>query len=87
MGLEYYPSGSVVDGLSAALLERCQILKIKGVLCVSWPEFDASVVSLMKGLVQRDVLPGLDLNLSDEKCIEQGISSLSHEKHPQVAAT
>ncbi|KAI9075884.1 hypothetical protein K1719_042164 [Acacia pycnantha] len=45
-GLEYYPSGSVVDGLSAALLGRCQILKIRGVLCVSWPEFDAFVVSL-----------------------------------------
>ncbi|KAI9074601.1 hypothetical protein K1719_043442 [Acacia pycnantha] len=28
-GLEYYPSGSVVDGLSAALLGRCQILKIE----------------------------------------------------------
>ncbi|XP_054810386.1 uncharacterized protein LOC129311915 [Prosopis cineraria] len=63
-GLEYYPSGSVVDGLSAALLGRCQILNIRGVLCVSWPEFDASVVSLVKGLVQRDVLPGLDLSLS-----------------------
>ncbi|KAF7808971.1 Trigger factor [Senna tora] len=69
-GLEYYPSGSVVDGLSAALLGRCQILNIRGVLCVSWPEFDASVVSLIKGLLQKDVLPGLDLSSSDERSDE-----------------
>lgn len=69
-GLEHYSSGSVVDGLSAALLGRCQILNLRGVLCVSWPEFDASVVSLIKGLVQRDVLPGLNLSLTDEKSKE-----------------
>ncbi|KAI4314024.1 hypothetical protein L6164_026967 [Bauhinia variegata] len=66
-GLEYYPSGSVVDGLGAALLARSQMLNIRGSLCVSWPEFDASVVSLIKGLLQSDVLPGLELSLSGGK--------------------
>ncbi|KAJ7953995.1 Fatty acid desaturase (Delta-4 desaturase) [Quillaja saponaria] len=65
-GLEYYPSGSVVDGLGAALLGRCQMKNIKASLCVSWPEYGASVLSLIKGLLQKDVLPGLELNFSEE---------------------
>lgn len=61
-GLGYYPCGSVVDGLGAAFLGRCQVLNVRGVLCVSWPEFDVSVVNLVKGLVQNEVLPGFELN-------------------------
>ncbi|GAB2234204.1 hypothetical protein Droror1_Dr00003446 [Drosera rotundifolia] len=55
-GLDYFPSGSVIDGLAAALLARCQILNIKGTLCVCWPEFDNSVVLLLKSLLLKDVL-------------------------------
>ncbi|RDY01093.1 Peroxidase 11, partial [Mucuna pruriens] len=58
--LAYYPSGSVVDGLGAAILARCQALNIRASLCVSWPQFDASVVSLIKGLLQRGVLRGFE---------------------------
>ena len=68
--LEYYPSGSVVDGLGAAILGRCQMMNIRGSLCVTWPEFDASVVNLIKGFLQKDVLPGLELSLSDDKSDE-----------------
>ncbi|CAK8537408.1 unnamed protein product [Lathyrus sativus] len=50
--LEYYPSGSVVDGLGAAILGRCQILNLRASLCVSWPQFDPSVVLLLKDLVR-----------------------------------
>ncbi|WVZ13029.1 hypothetical protein V8G54_017559 [Vigna mungo] len=64
--LEYYPSGSVVDGLGAAILARCQVMSVRASLCVSWPQFDASVVSLIKGLLQRRVLQGFDFDLSDE---------------------
>ncbi|KAJ1412050.1 hypothetical protein SESBI_20689 [Sesbania bispinosa] len=31
--LEYYPSGSVADGLGAAILGRCQILNLRASLC------------------------------------------------------
>ncbi|CAL0315283.1 unnamed protein product [Lupinus luteus] len=67
-GLEYYPSGSVVDGLAAAVLARCQVLGIRAGLCVSWPQFDASVSSLLKGVLRNGALHGLDLDLifSDE---------------------
>ncbi|KAF3430994.1 hypothetical protein FNV43_RR25724 [Rhamnella rubrinervis] len=61
-GLEYFPTGSVVDGLGAALLGRCQMRNIKGSLCVTWPEFGCDVVSLVKSLLLDNVLPGLDLS-------------------------
>lgn len=61
-GLDYYPSGSVVDCLAAALLGRCQIKNIKGALCVSWPEYGSEVISLLKSLLHQNVLlqPGLE---------------------------
>ncbi|KAL0430046.1 UNVERIFIED_CONTAM: hypothetical protein Sradi_0630600 [Sesamum radiatum] len=59
-GLDYYPSGSVVDGLAAALLSRCQLKKIKGTLCVSWPDLGFPVMSLVKSLLVRDVLAGIN---------------------------
>ncbi|XP_020224007.1 uncharacterized protein LOC109806070 [Cajanus cajan] len=65
-GVPYYPSGSVVDGLGAAILARCQVLNVRASLCVSWPRFDASVVSLVKGLLQRGVLRGFEFDLGDE---------------------
>ncbi|XVE85662.1 hypothetical protein DITRI_Ditri17bG0108700 [Diplodiscus trichospermus] len=65
-GLDYFPSGSMIDGLAAALLNRCQLKNIKGTLCVSWPEFDSSVVALIRSLLQRYVLPSLELSLKGE---------------------
>ncbi|XVE74440.1 hypothetical protein DITRI_Ditri12bG0017600 [Diplodiscus trichospermus] len=45
--LDYFPSGSMIDGLAAALLSRCQLKNMKGTLCVSWPEFGSSVVAIV----------------------------------------
>ena len=70
--LEYYPSGSVVDGLGAAILARCQVMNVRASLCVSWPQFDASVVSLIKGLLHRRLLKGFDFDLSDEEVLKFG---------------
>lgn len=60
VGLDYYPSGSVVDGLGAALLSRCQLLKVKGTLCVSWPDLGMPVMNLVKSVLMKDVLNGVD---------------------------
>lgn len=58
--LDYFPSGSVVDGLSASLLSRCQLKNIRGALVVSWPEFDPSVVRFL-GALLKSIVPGLDV--------------------------
>lgn len=59
-GVDYFPSGSMVDGLGAALLAQCQLRKIKGTLCVSWPEHGVSVRSVIKSILLQ-VLPSVDL--------------------------
>ncbi|XP_027153484.1 uncharacterized protein LOC113753509 [Coffea eugenioides] len=66
-GLDYLPSGSMVDGLAAALLAQCQLRKIRGSLCLSWPEFGFSSNSLIKNMLLK-VLPGIELasNSNDE---------------------
>lgn len=64
--MDYFPSGSVVDGLGAALLAQCQMRNIKAALCVSWPEFGGAVVSLIKSILHRSVLRGMDLRTSDD---------------------
>lgn len=58
--LDYFPSGSMVDGLAAALLAQCQLRKIRGTLCLSWPEFAISSTLLVKSILLK-VLPGVDL--------------------------
>ncbi|KAF5443477.1 hypothetical protein F2P56_036031 [Juglans regia] len=63
-GIDYFPSGSLVDGLAAALLGRCQMKNIKGTLCLSWPEFGGPVVSLLKSILHKSVLPGLNLSIN-----------------------
>jgi hypothetical protein len=37
-GVDYLPSGSVMDGLGAAILTECQMKGIKGTLLATWPE-------------------------------------------------
>ncbi|KDP31434.1 hypothetical protein JCGZ_11810 [Jatropha curcas] len=61
-GLDYLPSGSMVDGLAAALLARCQMRNMKGTLCVSWPEHDGSAVALIKSVLQKNVLHRINLS-------------------------
>lgn len=75
--LGYFPSGSVIDGLAAALLGRCQMKKIKGTLCVSWPEFGGPVTALVRRLLVEDVLPGLKLSIDskfEDECSRFGRS-------------
>ena len=64
-GLDYFPSGSMVDGLAAALLSQCQMRNIKGTLCVSWPEFGGSGVSLVKSII-KEVLPSLEFSVNSD---------------------
>lgn len=59
--LHYFPSGSVVDGLAAALLAQCQIRNIRGTLCVSWPTFSNSVLQFVGSLLKEDVFPVLEM--------------------------
>ncbi|CAH8311609.1 unnamed protein product [Eruca vesicaria subsp. sativa] len=60
LNLDSFPSGSVIDGLSASLLSRCQVKNIRGTLVVSWPEFDPSVVRFVGGLL-KSIVPGMDI--------------------------
>lgn len=78
--VDYFPSGSMVDGLPAALLSRCQLKNIKGTLCVLWPEFGRSAVPFIQSLLQRNVLPDLDFSLNNG---EDSYSRFSQNKnHP-----
>ncbi|KAL1807060.1 hypothetical protein DCAR_0832925 [Daucus carota subsp. sativus] len=75
----YFPSGSVVDGLAAALLSRCEMEKLKGTLSVSWPESGGSVTSLVRSLLLKDVLPGLELSIKsddEDKYMRSGVLDL-----------
>ncbi|CAN0913235.1 hypothetical protein LINGRAHAP2_LOCUS27796 [Linum grandiflorum] len=61
-GIDYFPSGSMVDGLAAALLARWQMKNVRGTLCVSWPDHGSAVITLVKSLLKNDVLQGFDLS-------------------------
>lgn len=74
-GLDYYPSGSMVDGLAAALLGQCELKKIKGSLCVLWPDLGVPIMSLVKSLLIKDVLNGA--NCSIDKGYEHEYLKLS----------
>lgn len=65
--LDYFPSGSVVDGLASALLARCQIRNIRGTLCVSWPEFGKHVMQLVRSLLLKNVIPDFDFSSTSYK--------------------
>ncbi|XP_010251633.1 PREDICTED: uncharacterized protein LOC104593472 [Nelumbo nucifera] len=67
-GVGWFPSGSMVDGLGAALLTRCQMRRIQGTLCVSWPECGPSAVALVKSLLDNSVLSKLDVRAFDGDC-------------------
>lgn len=77
-GLDYYPSGSIVDGLGAALLSRCQLKKIKGTLCVSWPDLGMPVMSLVKSILVKGVLNGVKYSIDAGYEVEY--LKLSHRK-------
>ncbi|KAG2276344.1 hypothetical protein Bca52824_058899 [Brassica carinata] len=60
VNLDYFPSGSVIDGLSASLLSRCQVKNIRCSLVVSWPEFGPSVIRFV-GALLKSIVPSLDV--------------------------
>ncbi|KAL9225821.1 hypothetical protein vseg_001702 [Gypsophila vaccaria] len=66
-GVDYFPSGSIVDGLGAALLARCQIRNIRGTLSVSWPEFGKPVMQFIRSLLTKGVLPHYDFSSSSDE--------------------
>ncbi|BBN19519.1 hypothetical protein MPTK1_8g11340 [Marchantia polymorpha subsp. ruderalis] len=43
----YYPSGSLVDGLPAALLTHCQLRGLRGRLLVTWPAEDSRMAQML----------------------------------------
>lgn len=62
-GLDYLPSGSMIDGLSAALLSKCELKKMKGTLCVSWPDVGLPALSLAKSVFVKNVLTGIKYSM------------------------
>ncbi|KAJ0677922.1 hypothetical protein HanRHA438_Chr12g0547001 [Helianthus annuus] len=77
--MKYFPSGSVVEGLGAALLGRCQMKNIKATLCVSWPESGGSVTSAVKDLLLTDVLCGVEVRI-DANGEDEGLR-FGHTNH------
>lgn len=77
--IPYFPSGSLVDGIGAAVLSRCQVRGLQGSLLLSWPDGGASalplLVSAVKSLLQNfPEAPAIDFSLSlkapfKRKCI------------------
>ncbi|CAM6102432.1 unnamed protein product [Calypogeia fissa] len=49
----YYPSGSLVDGLAAALLTHCQLRGLKGRLLLTWPEDDSGLVKMLVAILSN----------------------------------
>lgn len=50
--LPYFPTGSLVAGLPAAILTRCQIRGLKARLLLSWPDAGPSAPSLLLSVLQ-----------------------------------
>ncbi|GER31899.1 hypothetical protein STAS_07932 [Striga asiatica] len=77
-GLGYYPSGSVVDGLGAALLGLCEVMRIEGTLVMTWPDLGGPVMGLVKDLLVRDVLSGVEYSVDGD--YEEEYLKLSRRK-------
>ena len=61
----YYPTGSVADGLGAALLAECQMRRLKGTLCLTWNGDNGGFSSSIENLF-RDLLPELVISLGSK---------------------
>lgn len=60
VNLDYFPSGSFIDALSASLLSRFQVKNIRGTLVVSWPEFGPTVIRFV-GALLKNIVSSLDV--------------------------
>lgn len=60
VNLDYFPSGSFIDALSASLLSRFQVKNIRGTLVVSWPEFGPTVIGFV-GALLKNIVSSLDV--------------------------
>ncbi|KAL8217653.1 hypothetical protein R6Q57_021026 [Mikania cordata] len=70
--LKYFPSGSVAEGVGAALLACCQMKNRKASLCVSWPESGGSVTSMVQALLLKVVLHDMELRI-DANSDDEGL--------------
>ncbi|KAK8938936.1 hypothetical protein KSP39_PZI010993 [Platanthera zijinensis] len=57
---EYFPTGSVMGGLGAAILGQCQMTRGRATLCVTWPENGWSSAAMLLRSVMTDL--GLDVD-------------------------
>jgi len=77
----YYPSGSLVDGVAAALITHCQIRGLKARLLMSWPDTDFSVVRQMSSALSvlcKQALPkllGLDFITAGKSTVGKKIQA------------
>lgn len=54
-GLDYLPSGSVMDGLGAAIIAECQMRRARGTLVATWPASARSAVMAIVGSLLKDL--------------------------------
>lgn len=73
--VEYLPTGSVMDGIGAAVLAECQMRKVRGTIVATWPENEKVGCDflLVMGNVLRDFLPEVDLGYSTTDAAVAGI--------------
>nr|CAD1843280.1 unnamed protein product [Ananas comosus var. bracteatus] len=64
-GVEFLPSGSVMDGLGAAILAECQVRRVKATLLATWPESGPTSVVQTLSRLFREL--GLDVGEIDGK--------------------
>lgn len=64
--VEYLPTGSVMDGVGAAVLAECQMRKVRGTIVATWPENEKNGCNflLVLGNILRNFLPEVDLGYS-----------------------
>ncbi|XP_072999848.1 uncharacterized protein [Typha latifolia] len=75
--VEYLPSGSVMDGLGAAILAECQMRKVKGTMLATWPENRGLPVTTILRSVFRDL--GFDVRgIEGESGFSAGFKVSSH---------
>eukprot|EP00249_Psilotum_nudum_P013162 c24188_g1_i1 orf=142-948(+) len=75
----YLPSGSLVDGIAAAVLTHCQLRRLRGRLLLSWPDCNASTLSLLASILSSllEVFPAA-------KALDFSVGKKAHFKWKSV---